>query len=87
MLCKRILSCPLTVVMVGQSHMKVRVHLAGAGSRQSIPIDVRNSILLVIQMSSVKPEKNNPTQIRFLDARRACSFWLGRNAIKIGAEN
>ena len=34
----------------------MRVNLAGAGSRQSIPVDVRNGILLVVQMSSVKPE-------------------------------
>ena len=62
MLCKRIPSCLLTVVMVCQRHMKVRVNLAGAGSRQSIPVDVRNGILLVIQMSSVKPEKKNQRQ-------------------------
>ena len=57
MLSNRIPSCLLTVVMVCQRHMKVRVDLAGAGSRQSVPVDVRNGIFLVIQMSSVKPEK------------------------------
>ena len=57
MLGKRIPSCLLTVVMICQRHMKVRVDLAGAGSRQSVPVDVRNGIFLVIQMSSVKPEK------------------------------
>jgi len=55
--------------MVCQSYMKVRVDLAGAGSRQSIPVDVRNGILSVIQMSSVKPE-NEKNQIRFLDVTR-----------------
>ena len=82
MLGKRIPSCLLTVVMICQRHMKVRVDLAGAGSRQSVPVDVRNGIFLVILMSSVKPEKkHDPTQIRFLDARRAPSFWQEMNII------
>ena len=44
----------------------MRVDLAGAGSRQSIPVDVRKGILSVIQMSSVKPEneiKSNTNKI------------------------
>jgi len=74
--------------MVGQNYMKVRVDLAGAGSRQSIPVDVRNGILLVIQMSSAKPEKkHNPKQIRFLDPRRTGSCWQERNNITITAGN
>jgi len=76
--------------MVCQSYMKVRVDLASTGSRQSVPVNVRNGILLVIQMSSVKPEngkKSNPTQIRFLDVTRTGSCCKGRSVITIGAGN
>ena len=47
----------------------MRVDLAGAGSRQSIPVDVRNGILSVIQMSSVKPENEKKSKSNKIPGR------------------